>query len=282
MIVIYKITNIANGKIYIGQTVNYSERVKSHKRVAFGRNARDRHKPLYKAFLKYGLNSFKFEIIETCTSYEEANFLEIFFIKKFKSTVDSGFGYNLDLGGKNGKKSEYTKSKISEAHKGYGGGSFGKRKGEAYRARKVYCIELDTSYDSLIECAEAVYGKNYSKTDLLKIGTCSNPISNRFSHKGFSFRYLDKDGTIVEKKAQPLSRGKNNRGMKIIETNTGLIFNKISECSEHFGISSSMIRDRVHGRVVCVKYNFMEYESFIANGGLLTVEAEDNPVPSYR
>lgn len=280
MIIIYKITNIKNNKVYIGQTIDFRERVRQHKQIPFRHNSKEKDKPLYKAMRKYGIESFRFEKIYKCKTFDEANFKEIELIKEYNSCVDSGGGYNLDLGGKNGNKSALTKSKISEAHKGYGGGSFGKRKGEAYRARRVVCLETKKEYNSLMECAEDVYGLNYSKTDLLKIGTCANPNSNRFSHKGFTFRYLDDNNNIIEKISKPLSKGEFNKGMKIIELKTGLVFEKISECSKYFGISSNMIRDRVYGRVVCKKYNFIKYESFIANGGTLTENADGNPVPS--
>lgn len=279
-IVIYKITNKINNKVYIGQTINYKERVRQHKEIPFRNNSKEKDKSLYKAIKKYGLNNFTFEIIDETDNFESSNMLEIYYISKYNSCVDNGMGYNLDLGGKNGNKSEATKLKISLAHKGYGGGSFGKLKGESYRARKVICLENNKIYDSIIECAEDVFGENYSRTDRIKISVCANPNSNRFTHKGYSFRYIDVDGKIIPKIVQKGSLSKYNRGMKIIEINTKKVFKSISDASKYFDISTSMIRDRVYKRVKDDKFIFMNYEDFIANGGVLTDNADDNTVPS--
>lgn len=111
--------------------------------------------------------------------------------------------------------------------------------------------------------------KNYSKSDRIKIVACANPKSNRFTHKGYSFRYIDSNGNIIEKETTPLSKSKYNRGMKIMFCETGKIYNSISSASDDIGISSSMIRDRIYGRVKCEKYKFkiVNNEELLANGG---------------
>jgi group I intron endonuclease len=59
---IYKITNIINNKIYIGSAVNFIKRKQYHIRMI--KNKKHCNKHLEKSFLKYGLENFKFEIIE--------------------------------------------------------------------------------------------------------------------------------------------------------------------------------------------------------------------------
>lgn len=56
---IYKFTNLINGKIYIGQSVDIDRRLKEHKR-------RDEQR-IDKAIKKYGFENFNFEIIELCS-----------------------------------------------------------------------------------------------------------------------------------------------------------------------------------------------------------------------
>ena len=92
MIGIYKITNLVNGKIYIGQSRNIEERWRVHKKEV------SLDYPLYRAFKKYGLDNFSFEIVELC-SISELNEREYFFIKKFNSLVP--IGYNTKLVGWN-------------------------------------------------------------------------------------------------------------------------------------------------------------------------------------
>ena len=101
MIGIYKIENLINGKKYIGQSVNILERWGDHKRI----NERPLEKvkqtyPLYRAFKKYGLENFSFEVIEEC-SKEELDSRERYWIANYHTYIKDpqGPGYNLTLGG---------------------------------------------------------------------------------------------------------------------------------------------------------------------------------------
>ena len=102
MAYIYKITNIQNGKVYIGKT-EYSS---IEKRFMQHKNDRFRYpeRPLYKAMNKYGLDNFKFEIIEETDSPEER---EIYWISFYNSYGNKG--YNATLGGDGKKYLDYDK-----------------------------------------------------------------------------------------------------------------------------------------------------------------------------
>ena len=94
--VVYKITNKVNNKIYIGCAINYEKRIKSHKSCKYKGALL-----LYRAFLKYTIDNFTFEIIKEFNSKEEMWEGEIESIKYFNSI--NPFGYNLHYGGKGGK-----------------------------------------------------------------------------------------------------------------------------------------------------------------------------------
>lgn len=90
---IYKITNIINGKVYIGQTKQgYLDRWCQHKSHA--RTGRSKHK-LANAIRKYGEENFKVEAIEECP-YEQLNEREVYWIKYYNSIKE---GYNIKTGG---------------------------------------------------------------------------------------------------------------------------------------------------------------------------------------
>ena len=66
MIGIYKITNKLNNKSYIGQSIDINVRWKNHISNSTQKNNPCYEYPLYKAFRKYGLENFKFEILKIC------------------------------------------------------------------------------------------------------------------------------------------------------------------------------------------------------------------------
>jgi hypothetical protein len=57
---IYKLTS-PNGKCYIGQSVNIERRLPRYKRLKCSNQPR-----IYRALKKYGVNNFKYEVIEEC------------------------------------------------------------------------------------------------------------------------------------------------------------------------------------------------------------------------
>ena len=95
---IYKITNILNGKTYIGQSINIEKRWEQHKYEAFNKNQQQYNYTLHRAFRKYGLNNFSFDVLEECLE-EQLDKKEIYWIKFFDCYHD---GYNETEGGDKG------------------------------------------------------------------------------------------------------------------------------------------------------------------------------------
>jgi len=85
---IYKITNLTNDKFYIGQSIDVVKRIRDHKSP----RSLLRDFPIYRAFKKYGLKNFKFEILEECP-IEKLNDKEIYYIQVLKPH------YNVNEGG---------------------------------------------------------------------------------------------------------------------------------------------------------------------------------------
>jgi len=116
---IYKITNDANEKIYIGKTKNVRHRIAQHKSKA--KQGAPGH--FYNAVRQYGPEHFHLEIIEEC-SEENANAREQFWIKEL-NTTDREIGYNKTAGGDGGHNAwelndhkEETSRKLSESNRG--------------------------------------------------------------------------------------------------------------------------------------------------------------------
>lgn len=95
--IIYKSTNIINGKCYIGQTIqDFNERKGEHFRNAV---YYDSQTYFHRAIRKYGIENFKWEIIFECDDSLVLNVMETFKIMVNHSHVREGNGYNLTWGG---------------------------------------------------------------------------------------------------------------------------------------------------------------------------------------
>jgi group I intron endonuclease len=112
---IYKITNLLNGKCYIGQTIRSpTERWSYHKFNNNGDTA------IHRAIQKYGLDNFSFDVIDFAENPDMLDHKENFWADCYNSYTSSGFGYNVrQCGqGKGGAHSDETKAKLSKAHLG--------------------------------------------------------------------------------------------------------------------------------------------------------------------
>ena len=95
MIGIYKITNITNGKAYIGQSVNIQRRWQKEKSQAFNECDPAYTYPLSCAFRKYGIENFTFEVLEECHE-DDLNKNEVKWIAYYNTFEH---GYNQTIGG---------------------------------------------------------------------------------------------------------------------------------------------------------------------------------------
>ena len=91
--VIYKITNIINNKIYIGQKINPQKWYKYY----WGSGL-----IIKRAIKKWGRNNFKKEVVCECSSQEELDSKEAYYIKLYESYIPE-IGYNILKYGKTTK-----------------------------------------------------------------------------------------------------------------------------------------------------------------------------------
>lgn len=108
---IYKITNKINGKIYIGQTrQSLAQRWSKHCK-------QKKTNYMYSAIHKYGRENFTIEEIDRASSEQELNEKEIYWISFYNST-NREIGYNIKEGGNQCSCPEETRLKIGEANAG--------------------------------------------------------------------------------------------------------------------------------------------------------------------
>jgi group I intron endonuclease len=121
-VLIYKATNILNGKSYIGKTVKTMESRKA-------RHKREAEKDYYtnslfhRAIRKYGFGAFQWQELTECIDEADLNYMETFMIVSHCTHMSDG-GYNMTWGGTGGDtwsgclNREERARKISEANKG--------------------------------------------------------------------------------------------------------------------------------------------------------------------
>lgn len=186
--VIYKITNLINNKVYIGQTrQNYKDRFIQHKSHA--RTGLSNHK-LANAFRKYGDKNFIIEPIEYC-DYDELNEREIYWIEYYNSIEE---GYNILLGQSLGANTYYKLKNEQEIidfyykchnqietikHFGITEYKFRQILSKnnlptdmtnygKHKRKKVKIVELNKDFDSEVECSQYFIDNNICKTKNIK------------------------------------------------------------------------------------------------------------------
>lgn len=156
---IYKITNIQNNKVYIGQTIRPIEQ-RFHRHLNDATNdILDTH--FARAIRKYGKNNFIIEKIDSAQTQSELNQKEQYWIK-FYNSVEEGYNETDAIskcGGntyqsKTEKEIEVIKEKIRQTKMG----------AKNPMARKIKQINIITNkvdvFDTVINCAKACGIKN--------------------------------------------------------------------------------------------------------------------------
>lgn len=175
---IYKITNIQNNKVYIGQTIRpVEQRFHRHMNDALN-NILDTH--FARAIRKYGKENFIIEMIDTAESQDELNQKEQYWIRYYDS-VNKGYNETDAIskcGGntyqsKTDEEMDIIKNKIRETKLG----------AKNPMARKVKRINIKTNevdiFDTVIACAQACGIKNGKTSVTTRLsGQIKSPFKN--------------------------------------------------------------------------------------------------------
>lgn len=192
MIGIYKIINTTTGDCYIGQSRDINARWRKH-RSNYNKSGNHYDYYLYRAFRKYGIENFEFEVIEECRENDllerERHYYELI---KPKYNLISPITNPMD------------NDKVQVKHKVACRQSWGNKKddikkksldnlvkGEGYKFNKkrVKAINIET-------LEEFIFNSMYEAENKLKINRSSisqilNRNHNRKQSKGFTFEYVN-------------------------------------------------------------------------------------------
>lgn len=213
---IYCITNTANGKKYIGQSVDIEKRFKRHKYGLMNNKHFNKH--LQCAWNKYGPDAFTFEIIQIC-DIQHLDMYERLYIIQLR-TFDREFGYNIEHGGNYQKTvPQAVRDKISrtfqikEINQGESNPMYGKQHTEDAKIQ----ISKNTT-------TTGVYGVACSKDGRINQGYCfvyTHPdaeieyqsidimsLKKRVIDNGYSWTIVDEDKykAILQKNKEDLKK----------------------------------------------------------------------------
>jgi group I intron endonuclease len=110
--IIYKITNCVNGKVYIGQTVQTNPKMRWYSHQADARAGKKSH--LYDSIRKHGVEKFLWEVIDQVTTIEELNELEAKWLAHYRTL---GEVYNNREAGGNKTHSAQSIQRMKESQK---------------------------------------------------------------------------------------------------------------------------------------------------------------------
>ena len=286
---IYKITNIINNKMYIGSSENLERRRNEH----FRELKANRHSnvKLQHAYNKYGVDNFKFEVLEyvadiNCLLNTEQKWLDEFRV------YDRGIGYNIAISAsapmKGRKHTKETKKRYSEMRKGDKNYNFGKKmpreavekmrikisgensvwygrkhtqeeiekmKAGSKKSRPIICIETGEVFNKI---SDACIDNNLDVSDILKV--CNK---DRKSSGGYHWAFLE------DWNKNPVSEDyitSNSRHIKIYCIELDMTFKTIEEAAKYLDVYPSNISETLNGRQNAVKgYHFVKYDEWILN-----------------
>lgn len=249
--IIYETINLVNGKKYIGKD--------------------KRNDPTYLgsgillgyAIKKYGIENFEKRVIEECSSYEELNERESYWIDHFNA-VDSDEYYNLMPGGQGGDvpycHTEEFRQKLSKALSGENNPNWGGKGFSKETREKISKINTGEG--------NPMYGKTHKKESKNKM---KKQATNRYTLEWFQDRHGDDEGKrLYEERNKKLSEdreGTANPAYRDIDKKELLkcILEgmTIKGLSEHFGMATETVRRKIKehfGMTITEMKNLKQYD----------------------
>jgi group I intron endonuclease len=263
--IIYKITNLINGKIYIGVTSRPDIRSRFIEHIS-GSNWSGRKSILHIAISKYGKDNFNIEIIEKTDSIENMFILENKYIIKYDSFYLNGKGYNMTFGGEgrvNSVTTEETKKLLSlkgqefnktkrgiEIRNAAANKLRGRRVSEEERENKRKVVPNKTSFTIMSPSKEIIHAANltqFCKLHNLSRGALREVLRGKQkSHKGWT---LPGPEFIINREIKDTDSNGMKSTFKLLSPNNEIIeYTGLSEFCRIHGLNRTCIRYVLNGK----------------------------------
>lgn len=229
---IYKIVNLVNGRVYIGESYHCLQRKRQHLREL--KKNRHSNSHLQCAWNKYGKENFKFVIIEICP--ENIRYLrERYWIAKYQANIT---GYNQSGGGEGEIGVRYNEERSKKIAKAMTGKKFPQNTGgNAHNARIVYCLNDDKRFECIKEASDYY---NISEASIVRSYQQHITVYKKnplvfLNEKEYS-QYSDVQKQEIIQKAIDKRKQPNSNSVSVICLNTGEEFaNAKLACAKYGG-----------------------------------------------
>lgn len=241
--IIYKITNKINGKVYIGQTITSLER--RWIQHCSDSKKKSKNMAIIIAIQKYGKENFTIEQIDTANTRTELDQKEAYWIKYYNSLSPNG--YNLTTGGIHYEFSDETRKKISNANKGDKNYWYGKRFSTEHKNKiKNKMIGRVFTEEWKQKISESCKGRKLSddvreKLRLVNTGRKASEETRRKMSNSRKGRIVSEETRkkISEKNKQFFGE-KNSRSKKVLCVETGEIFASGNLAAKQYNLSGGI------------------------------------------
>ena len=200
--IVYKITNRVNGKVYVGQTkFSLEDRWRIHCQPS-----KTTTRALKNAINKYGKENFTVEQIDVASNREDAYVKESYWIQHYNSMFPNG--YNLQSGGKrNFHVCLETKRRVADSTRG--------KKHTEETKRKI---------------SESQLGKKLSEEHRTKISKAHNGKSRTFESRLKQSKSISGDKNHKAKRIRCIETGEVYSHIKLAAREVGVHRSTISSC----------------------------------------------------
>jgi transposase-like protein len=187
---IYIIQKKDDYRLYIGQTISYKSRWRTHIKIANQYSADKKNsihvQHIHKALAKYGIDAFEFYILQKCKTQKEANEMERFWIEILNARK-KGVGFNSKPGGQVFSNPELTKEKRKAIFDEYLTGQITMLKlAEKYKCSSLFIKSILLEYDENIKIKRD-WGRVISKEQEKEI--CKRYLTGQFTAEELSKMY---------------------------------------------------------------------------------------------
>lgn len=227
MIGIYKITNLINGKTYIGQSIDIKRRFWDHRCVSHESNRHLKH-----ALKKYGKENFKYEVLEECQE-SELDDRERYYIETLKPE------YNVTNGGQDSLRRypKEVRKKISE------------------RSKRQWDNMTDEERQHRISHNLTGHRRGYTMSEETKAKLRDKNLGKKQSPETIEKRRQ----TMLEKKRNGYKHDNSSHMKKVKCIETGEVFKSVKDAAESIGAAPNSVSSMLKGRQKTVRGFHFEY-----------------------